>query len=66
MSKSRLEEMAEVLAKIQASGGNIETEIQIAEYQLSLLRAIRAASKTKADAKPRTKKSETPVAGKVG
>lgn len=67
MSKSRLEEMSEVLAELKTSNTTLDLAISAAEYRLSLLRGIRQATKTGDEPKkPRTKKDSPPVAGKVG
>ncbi len=62
MSKSRLEEMSEVLAEMKPGGKTLDQLIAEAEHRLSLLRGIRQATKTE-PGKPRTKKDA--VAGKV-
>ncbi len=56
MSKSRLDEMSEVLAELKTNSKTIDAAIAETEYRLSLLRGIRQATKTgDTPTKPRAK-----------
>ena len=53
MSKSELDVMAEMIARIQAAGENINTAIERTEDELRILRTIKNSLSVKDNPKPR-------------
>lgn len=56
MPKSELEEMGEMIARIQSAGETVGAAIERTEHELKVLRTIKASLGVKPAPKPRTKK----------